>query len=532
LLYKTQILTKYNSSSMKISFLLLSVVLGFGVTAIGTLASANDIKEISDLEQEIDSFGKKKQSVIDVIKGWQNGASNNKVNEIESSISSFFDVKGELSPIVMDRMISDSSSDQIDPDSAMEYTEGGFASIQAIFEPLFEFETKFNEYSEHTVEIEKRLVYNGELNREVMKLVKTLQESQPIFRKSLLILLSNIRNRNQPDFDIRKFYFGALFLPEEQFVQSRTDVNVEELYKIYADQKSRFLYEHKLLRQDYLILDQLFVQFYKVVAEIQSHYTEEMKKSNMMDTVDETVVKGLRDLFELRVHIADIVYLFKGQIDLVRNQKAIYHKIFYSAQRIEKLNLHKKIHVAQLAGDDHLIDGIIQEEKDKKEATADAEEAKRDELEALLDEQAQNPNRALDLTNDQIEIDFQTRASDRLKRAQNRAKRAALRLQRQKDRDRKSFEDKIAKNANPGGSTLSAESFFRNKSYTDRMDKYAEGIQQRIDDHSLSLADVDSTDLSQRIIKKELEKTSSLQGSLNNISSKTASISINPAIII
>lgn len=492
---------------MKFSCLLVLLMWRGALSLQDQFIGLNDIEQIENIEKAIQNFGAKKQSIIEQFKLWQQGASAEKVREVEESIKNIFSKSGELSPKVINRLMRDISLDKNDSDYTMQNTQLSFAKIKNGFNPLFEFEPHFHEYQALTSNIEKKLIYNVQFNRQVIDLIRKLNEKQTDFKQAMIMLLTNIQNRRQHDFDIRRFYFKNLYRAEELYIFRRDDPNVNQLYKLYGEQKTRFLEEHDLLKENYDRLNQLLVDFYNEVLNLQIVYNEISKKQELMDVVDSRVINLLQRLLDIKRAVADVIALYRSQIALIQNQRIVFDKIYQTARRIQGLALDKKIHEARISGQESLIGDIVQGEKDRAEAEADADEAKNDELEAQADAKEMSENRRLGVSNESLEAEYKQKEINRKKRKEERKKRAKLREEQKELREQNAM--KTAKSIKAG--TLvpdqSAEDYFKNKEYSDKVDSYVKSINEKIDNGELSIADIEDPAISEKVVQTQLSKT-------------------------
>jgi hypothetical protein len=494
---------------MKFSCLLVLLIWRGALGLQDQFIGLNDIEQIEKIEKEIHNFGAKKQSIIQQFKLWQQGASSEKVKQVEDSIKNIFSRKGELSPRVLTRLMRDIGRDKNDDNFRMERTQDGFRKIKEGFNPLFEFEPELRRYQSLTSNIEKKLIYNLTFNRKVIDLVRKLNEKQIVFKQAMVILLTNIQNRRRPDFDIRKFYFKNAFRKEELYIFRRDDPNVNQLYKLYGEQKTRFLEEHELLNSNYNRLNQLLVDFYNEVLRIQIVFNELSKKQDLMDVVDDRILTGLERLLDIRRAIADIIELYRSQIVLIQNQKIVFDKIYQTSRRIQALSVDKKVHEARLNGHESLINDILQSERDRTQSELDADEAKNDELEAQSDGKEMNDNRKLGVSNEALEEEYRLREAEREKRKNAREKRQKLRDQRKKLHEQNLAQISKAIEDGTIATYKSPENYFKDKENSDKVDSYVKTITQRIDNGELSIADIEDTSISEKIVQERLSQSKS-----------------------
>ena len=467
----------------------------------------NDIDQIEKIEKEIQNFGAKKQSIVTQFKLWQQGASAEKVAEVENSIKNIFSSDGELSPKVISRVMRDINLDKTDSDYRMDKTELSFAKIKNGFGPLFEFELRFHKYQSLTSNIEKKLSFNIEFNRDVIGLIQKMNAKQADFKHAMIILLTNIQNKRQHDFNIRQFYFKNQYLAEELYILRRDDPNVNQLYKIWGEQKTHFFEEHELLKENYDRLNQLLVDFYNEVLSLQSLYSETSKKVELMDVVDDRVLNGIERLLDIKRAVADVIALYRNQVTLIQNQRAVFYKIYQTSQRIKGLALEKKVQQIRISGQENLIKDILEEEKDRTEAEMDAAEAYADELEAKADAKEMEENLRFRILNKSLPSEFEQRDIARKKRKQEREKRKKAREERKKAREQNAAASAKSTQSSSRVPDQSSENYFKNKEYTDKVDSYVQSINQKIDNGELSIADIEDPAISELVVENQLNKT-------------------------
>lgn len=485
----------------------------------------DNLKEVQSLEAAIEDFGKKKQTIMDRIKQWQSGAAKSKVDQIEQSIKGFFEPRGELRNAVISRELKKRAAAGLDPDFTMPITRSSLFDIRLAFAPLKRFQDFYQAFKTQQSETEKKLIYNSELNKKVYELVTEMRRNQFKLKKALLTFFTNIQAHKDPKFDLRQFFFADAFEAEDRFVNKRANRDVNELYLIYQDQKRRFIEQQHILSDDYGKLNDFLNQFYEKVAALQQFYEKQRRAATIMDFDDPTVEEGVGRLIDLRRQIAEICQLVHKELELIKNQRNVFERIYTLAHRMDGVTLQKRIQDSAVSGGPSSAD-IMQEAADQQEAEVDLEEEREDEAETQSDlQEAENLKRELNLTrasikgelakrlslDDQekdIDAELKAKAAARDKREQERKKRAQLREQRARERAQNSeqaLQKKLALQKINSGT--SPEAHFRDKEYSDQIDTYSRGIQERIDDGELKLSDVDSVVVSEHIVQNDLDKS-------------------------